>query len=351
MTDLTESTVLITGAARGLGRQMARQAVDLNARVVAWDLDGEALEDLAADLGPSLVSKAVVDVTDRDSIQAGVDALDAGPGQVDVVINNAGVVSGARLVDLKPEQIERTFAVNVLALYWVTQAFLPAMLERDRGHVVTLASAAGLVGVAKQTDYAASKHAAVGFMESLRAEMRRDGHNVATTTVCPFYVDTGMFDGAKSKVPWLLPIQKEAEVAGKILQPRGIRTDLQSGELLTISSSDADNASYLLDYIPRIVASLTATTVCAISLLLINVPLGLAVVLGTPLVLLFLQLTAPLITHRIQLQQETAGQAASVATDLVSGLRPLRRDVGHRRRVRTSGSRHAISSTVTNNLS
>jgi all-trans-retinol dehydrogenase (NAD+) len=217
MTDVSDATLLITGAGRGLGRQMARQAVAMNARIVAWDLDGAALDDLAAELGPSLVSKAVVDVTDRESIAAAVDALDGGPASVDVVINNAGIVSGARLVDLKPEQIERTFAVNVLALYWVTQAFLPAMIERDRGHVVTLASAAGLVGVARQTDYSASKHAAVGFMESLRAEMRRDGHNVATTTVCPFYVDTGMFEGARSKVPWLLPIQKEVDVAGKIL--------------------------------------------------------------------------------------------------------------------------------------
>ncbi|OZM78813.1 ABC transporter ATP-binding protein [Pseudonocardia sp. MH-G8] len=114
------------------------------------------------------------------------------------------------------------------------------------------------------------------------------------------------------------------EVAGAILQPRGIRTDLRSGELLTISSSDADNTSYLLDHIPRVVASLTATTVCAIILLLIDVPLGLAVVLGTPLVLVLLHFGAPLITRRIQHQQETAGEAASVATDLVSGLRPLR---------------------------
>jgi putative ABC transport system ATP-binding protein len=158
------------------------------------------------------------------------------------------------------------------------------------------------------------------------------------------------------------------EVAGKILQPRGIRTDLRSGELLTISSSDADNASYLLDYIPRIVASLTATAVCAVTLLLINVPLGLAVVLGTPLVLVFLHFTAPLITRRIQHQQETAGRAASVATDLVSGLRPLRgigaetaatqryRDVSRRslratlRAARTQRGFEGISATISNLL-
>jgi putative ABC transport system ATP-binding protein len=158
------------------------------------------------------------------------------------------------------------------------------------------------------------------------------------------------------------------EVAGKILQSRGIRTDLRSGELLTISSSDADNASYLLDYIPRIVASLTATTVCAVTLLMINVPIGLAVVLGTPLVLVILHRGAPLITRRIQHQQETAGQAASVATDLVSGLRPLRgigaqnaatqryRDVSRRslqatlRAARTQRGFEGISATISNLL-
>jgi putative ABC transport system ATP-binding protein len=158
------------------------------------------------------------------------------------------------------------------------------------------------------------------------------------------------------------------EVAGKILEPRGIRTDLQSGELLTISSSDADNTSYLLDYIPRIVASLTATAVCAIALLVINVPLGLGVVLGTPLVLVFLHLSAPLITRRIQHQQETAGRAASVATDLVAGLRPLRgigaqnaatqryRDVSRRslratlRAARTQRGFEGASSTISNLL-
>jgi all-trans-retinol dehydrogenase (NAD+) len=218
MTVLAGSNVLVTGAARGLGHQLALQASRRGARIVAWDLDGPGLDALAGELGGSLLSASVVDVTDRDSVAAGVDAIPGGAGAVDVVVNNAGVVSGARLVDLRPEQIERTFAVNVLALYWVTKAFLPAMLERDRGHVVTLASAAGLVGVARQTDYSASKHAAVGFMESLRAELRRDGAHVGTTTVCPFYIDTGMFEGARTKLPWLLPILREPDVAAKILR-------------------------------------------------------------------------------------------------------------------------------------
>lgn len=218
MTRLDGSTMLVTGAARGVGRQLAVQGAQHGARIVAWDLDGRGLDDLAVELGDAVVSRAVVDVTDRTSIATAVAALPGGPDDVDIVVNNAGVVSGARLVDLRPEQIERTFAVNVLALYWVTQAFLPSMTRRNTGHVVTMASAAGLVGVARQTDYSASKHAAVGFMESLRAELRRDGVDVATTTVCPFYIDTGMFEGARSRWPWLLPILREPDVAAKILR-------------------------------------------------------------------------------------------------------------------------------------
>ena len=210
--------MVVTGAARGLGCQLAVQGAERGARIVAWDLDEAGLDKLAGELGDALAAATVVDVTDIESVAAGVDAVPGGADAVDIVVNNAGVVSGARLVDLRPGQIERTFAVNVLALYWVTKAFLPSMLQRNQGHVVTMASAAGLVGVSRQTDYSASKHAAVGFMESLRAELRREKAAVSTTTVCPFYIDTGMFEGARSRWPWLLPILHEPDVATKILR-------------------------------------------------------------------------------------------------------------------------------------
>lgn len=114
------------------------------------------------------------------------------------------------------------------------------------------------------------------------------------------------------------------EVAEQILDPAGIDTDLTRGELLSISSSDADNASYLLDYIPRLVAALTAAVVSAAVLLRIHAPLGIAVVLATALVIGVLARGAPLITRRVEAQQEAAGLAAALATDLVTGLRPLR---------------------------
>ncbi|MGO1228309.1 MAG: SDR family NAD(P)-dependent oxidoreductase [Brachybacterium sp.] len=85
----------------------------------------------------------------------------------------------------------------------MTRAFLPGMLEREHG---TIASAAGLAGVARQTDYSASKWAAVGFTESLRAELRADSSAVGTFVMCPFDIDTDMFEGASTKFPRLLPI-------------------------------------------------------------------------------------------------------------------------------------------------
>lgn len=212
---LSGSRVLMTGGASGLGRQMAIQAARRGAHVVIWDLDkknAERVRDEIRSTGGSAECQ-VVDITDRVAVDTNARAA----GSVDVVINNAGVVTGEWFLDAPPEKIELTYRVNVLALYWVTRAFLAGMVSRNRGCVVTIASAAGLVGVAKQTDYSASKFAAVGFMESLRAELRAQGSSVNTLTVCPFYINTGMFDGVQSRFPALLPILDESVVAAQIL--------------------------------------------------------------------------------------------------------------------------------------
>ncbi len=217
MTQIAGRTAVVTGAARGLGRGLTETLLARGAHVVAWDRDEVGLKELAGDLdahGASL-STNVVDVTDRAAVAEAAAAVPGGAAAVSIVINNAGVVSGVPLLELTPERIERTFAVNVLALYWVTQAFLPHLVARGSGHVVTMASAAGLVGVAKQTDYAASKHAAVGFAESLRAEMRTTAPGVKSTVVCPFYIDTGMFAGVQTRVPWLLPILRPSDVVAR----------------------------------------------------------------------------------------------------------------------------------------
>lgn len=154
----TGSHVLITGAGSGIGRLMAIGAARRGARVTIWDLSeerGTRVRDEIRAFGGQAQARTI-DITDRVEVEAA--ATDTGP--VDILINNAGIVTGKRLLDADPDAIQRTFAVNTLSLYWMTRAFLGGMLQRDRGTVVTIASAAGLVGVARQTDYSASKFAA-----------------------------------------------------------------------------------------------------------------------------------------------------------------------------------------------
>ena len=212
---LAGKTLLVTGGGSGIGRLIALGAAERGARVVLWDLhvaDGQAVRDeISANGGDARVYQ--VDVSDRHQVAA----VGKETGAVDVVVNNAGIVTGAPLDQLTDQQIEATFNVNVLALYWVTRAFLPQMIAQGSGTVVTISSAAGLVGVSKQTDYSASKFAAFGFAESLRAEMRKYHTGVTSLVVCPYYISTGMFQGVKTKFPLLLPILKPELVARKIL--------------------------------------------------------------------------------------------------------------------------------------
>ena len=187
--------VVITGAGSGIGRLMALRIVEEGGRVAIWDINGEAAQTTAdmanaqvgADPGDPKAIAFTVDVTDNAAVQqAAAETIEA-LGRVNVLINNAGVVSGAPFEDLTEAQIRRTFAVNVLSLFWTTKAFMPALKKQQRAAIVTVASAAGIVAVARQTDYAASKFAAVGFTNSLRSELKKAGSHIRTLTVCPYY--------------------------------------------------------------------------------------------------------------------------------------------------------------------
>lgn len=219
-TPVRGAVVLVTGAASGIGALVAVQAAHRGARaVVLWDLDLPAAQDVATRVqaaGATCLAQRV-DLRDAQEVEAAGRVVLERLGRVDVLVNSAGVVTGRRFEDLSEEDVARTFDVNVLALYRVVRCFLPGMRTRDRGCVVTIASAAGLVGVARQTDYSASKFAAVGFMESLRSELRRSGSHVRTLVVAPYYVSTGMFAGVRTRVPLLLPVLEPERVASQVL--------------------------------------------------------------------------------------------------------------------------------------
>ncbi|WP_243315669.1 SDR family oxidoreductase [Geothrix paludis] len=219
MTSFRGAHVLITGAASGLGRLMALEAAARGARVSLLDRDAKGLDALCE----AILAKGgeargfAVDLSDRAAVQATCAEIRQPRGGVDILINNAGIVSGKTLLECSDEGIERTFQVNVLANFWTVRAFLPDMLMAGKGHIVTVASAAGLAGTSRLVDYSASKFAAVGFDESLRMELKRLGSPVRTTVVCPFFIDTGMFEGVKTRFAWLLPILKPDYVVRRIV--------------------------------------------------------------------------------------------------------------------------------------
>ncbi|XP_075545994.1 epidermal retinol dehydrogenase 2 isoform X1 [Dermacentor variabilis] len=196
-------TVLVTGAGSGIGRLLSLRFAQRGARLVLWDIDRAGNEETAR-LIREAGGKAwpyVCNVAESKTVYETAARVREEVGRVDIVVNNAGVVSGKRLLDLPDEMIVRTFQINTLAHYWVVKAFLPDMMAANHGHIVSIASLAGLGGVCRLTDYCGSKFAAVGFQESLAMEMATEGcTGIRFTTVCPFFINTGMFAGVEPGV-------------------------------------------------------------------------------------------------------------------------------------------------------
>ena len=217
MRSVKDKRVLVTGAAMGMGRLFAERAIaEQAAAVVLWDVNESALNDTLTELagGPAEVSGYIVDVGDAaavaDTAAAVLDDLD----RIDVLINNAGVVRGNKYfweTDLERDT-KSTIDINTLGPMYVAHEFLPAMIaEPGECRMLNLASAAGFTPNPRMAVYAASKWAVIGWSDSVRLELKQAGlDHVKVTTVCPYYVRTGMFDGARSAP--LLPILDPAEV-------------------------------------------------------------------------------------------------------------------------------------------
>lgn len=209
--------VLVTGGAMGMGRLFAERAIaEQAAAVVLWDVNEAALNDTLNELADSAteVTGYIVDVADAEEVAGTAAAVLDDLNGIDVLINNAGVVRGNKYfweTDLEHDT-KATIDINTLGPMYVAHEFLPAMIaEPGECRMLNLASAAGFTPNPRMAVYAASKWAVIGWSDSVRLELKQAGlDHVKVTTVCPYYVRTGMFDGARSAP--LLPILDPADV-------------------------------------------------------------------------------------------------------------------------------------------
>lgn len=215
MTKIKSSRVLITGGASGIGRIMGRKVLEKGGKLIIWDFDVKKLEETRQEfLKLGEVHAFEIDITDIEKVKSLAYEIEHKVGPVDILINNAGIVYGNYFHESKPEAIDKTMAVNAIAPMQLTRQFLPAMISRKFGHICNIASSAGLVSNPKMAIYAGSKWACTGWSDSIRLEMQDLKTGVGVTTVTPYYINTGMFDGVKS----VIPILKEEKVATKIIK-------------------------------------------------------------------------------------------------------------------------------------
>lgn len=181
---------MVTGGARGIGLATGARLALEGWRVVLADLDGEEVVRAATGIGATGFQ---LDVRDQDAFTALVRRIEVELGPVEVLVNNAGIMPVGPFTSQSPDMDRRQLEVNVLGVIAGMRAVLPGMRARRRGHVVNLASVAGVVGCPDIAVYSAAKHAVVGLTEAVRREIGAEG--VHFTYVCPAFVQTELISG------------------------------------------------------------------------------------------------------------------------------------------------------------
>ena len=226
---LSGKTVLITGAARGIGAASARSLVRRGAKVALVGLEPEELEKLAQELGPDAAAFEA-DVTDPEALESAVEAAVERFGGIDAVMANAGIASVGTVRSTDPEAFERTLEVNLLGVWRTVRACLPQVIERQ-GYVLVIASAAAAVHGAGMAAYSASKAGAEAFADSLRQEVPHLGVDVGVGYF--WWIGTEMVagtdrhpgvGGARAELPGVLgkiyPVEQAGEAVAQGIESR-----------------------------------------------------------------------------------------------------------------------------------
>ncbi|OAT85622.1 3-oxoacyl-ACP reductase FabG [Desulfotomaculum copahuensis] len=216
---LKDKVAIITGGARGIGKETALVFVREGARVVLGDFDaaaGEAvMQEIRAQGGEALFFP--VNVADPVQVRTMVEGVVEKFGRIDILVNNAGITRDALLTKMTPEQWEQVIAVNLTGVFNCTRAAVPVMISQGGGRIINAASVAGLYGNVGQTNYAATKAGVIAMTRSWARELGRKG--ITVNAVAPGFIVTGMTARVPEKV---LDMMKEKTPLGRLGQPRDV---------------------------------------------------------------------------------------------------------------------------------
>ena len=231
--NLKNKIVLVTGAAKGIGLATVKRLLKKEAKVILWDFQPDDLNTAVQSLkneGHDVFSQ-VCDVTNKEQVYHNAEVIKKEIGDIDILINNAGTVYTGYMLDRSDAELENMINVNFTSMIYTIRAFMPAMLEKNKGHIVNISSASALIGAPKLAIYAATKWAVMGLTESLRMEAIKMGKKgVKFSSVHPNFLKKGLFEGAKLNLLGSIfaPGVKSHDAVAKVIVNKAIRWGFHS---------------------------------------------------------------------------------------------------------------------------
>jgi NAD(P)-dependent dehydrogenase (short-subunit alcohol dehydrogenase family) len=208
---IPSQVILITGAARGLGRALAQEFARQNAKLALLDLPNSQWNELANELkslGSPQVHLANADVTNAEQLSAAIAESIEMIGPIDVLVANAGVGIDTPMTPFAVDGFKKQIDVNLIGVANSIAVVLPGMLQRQAGHIVAIASLSGYRGLPGLAGYCTSKAGVIALMDSVRVDVRKQG--ITCTTICPGWINTGVYHTLTSAKPGVTDLQTAA---------------------------------------------------------------------------------------------------------------------------------------------